>query len=72
MQNAFNLKSNSLDERVKVLSTCRDDELVFKCYTKQYGLGCKHYLCKCQVYCVACDRFYFADSVTTKHIGTTT
>ncbi|ESU37058.1 Zinc finger protein [Giardia duodenalis] len=59
MQNAFNLKSNSLDERVKVLSTCRDDELVFKCYTKQYGLGCKHYLRKCQVYCVACDRFYF-------------
>lgn len=59
MQNAFNLTLDSVDSRVDAISACKDDELVFKHYTKKYGIGCKHFLRKCQIYCTACKKFYF-------------
>lgn len=59
MQNAFNLNSESIDARIEAISACKDDELVFKYYTKQYGFGCKHFLRKCQIYCTVCEKFYF-------------
>lgn len=59
MQNAFNMAFTSLNERAEAISACKDDELVFKYYTRGYGFGCKHYLRKCQIYCVVCSKFYF-------------